>query len=404
MLTWLRNKALMTVTLGHFSVDMYSGMLPLILVALTAPLGLSYAQIGIVSTTFTLTSSLTQPFFGWLADRWGGRGLAAGGIMLIAVATGLMRSANSYTMLLVLAPLAGLGSAAFHPQGAANAALASGRQKATGVSIFMLGGNSGFAFGPVVARVAFAAVGQLAIIVLTSLGFILGFLQIFLAPAVKRIPTADAKAAAVTLNDHRPMAAGAAFALIMVIFMRQWVHSSLSTYLPQWLTSQGYSVEWTSNLMFAMLLPLAFGGLFGGFMSDRVGRKPIIVGSLACIGPLLLLLLNSSGAAMFVIAIVLGLILGASFPITLVMAQELLPRGIGIMSGLALGFTFIAGGIGVAVSGWLADHIGLTPMLVGLAGIAFVGTLFALLLPSQPRQTVDAPIPQPGDAARVEMG
>lgn len=403
MLFWLRNKALMAVTLGHFSVDMYSGMLPLILVALTGPLGLSYAQVGLVSTAFTLTSSLTQPFFGWLADRWGGRGLAAGGIIVIAVATGLMRSANSYAMLIALAPLAGLGSAAFHPQGAANAALASGRQKATGVSIFMLGGNSGFAFGPIVARFAFAAVGQAAVLALTSAGFILGFLQIYLAPAVKRIPAADAKASAAALNEHRPMALGAALALIMVIFTRQWVHSSLTTYLPQWLTAQGYSVTMTSNLMFAMLLPLAFGGLFGGFMADRIGRKPIIVTSLAVMGPLLLLLLNVPGPLMFVIAPVLGIVMGASFPITLVMAQELLPRGIGIMSGLALGFTFIAGGIGVAVSGIIADHIGLTAMLTGLSLIALAGTGFALMLPGGRGRTADAPIAQPVDAATAEM-
>ena len=403
MLFWLRNKALMAVTLGHFSVDMYSGMLPLILVALTGPLNLSYAQVGLVSTAFTLTSSLTQPGFGWLADRWGGRGLAAGGIIVIAVATGLMRSASSYAMLIALAPLAGLGSAAFHPQGAANAALASGRQKATGVSIFMLGGNSGFAFGPIVARFAFAAVGQAAVLALTSVGFILGFLQIYLAPSVKRIPAADAKAAAAALNEHRPMALGAAFALIMVIFLRQWVHSSLTTYLPQWLTAQGYSVTMTSNLMFAMLLPLAFGGLFGGYMADRIGRKPIIIASLGLMGPLLLLLLNAPGPLMFVLAPVLGMVMGASFPITLVMAQELLPRGIGIMSGLALGFTFIAGGVGVAISGIIADRIGLTAMLTGLSLIALAGTGFALMLPGRQGRTVDAPIAQPVDAATAEM-
>src|SRR4051812_34881121 len=108
MLTWLRNRALMAVTLGHFSVDMYSGMLPLILVTLGDTLSLSYGQIGLVSSAFTLTSSLTQPLFGWLADRIGGRSLAAGGVILIAVMMGLMRLAHSFEMLLILAPLAGL--------------------------------------------------------------------------------------------------------------------------------------------------------------------------------------------------------------------------------------------------------------------------------------------------------
>lgn len=397
MLQLLRNKALMAVTVGHFSVDMYSGMLPLILVALTVPLGLSYAQIGLVSTFFTLTSSLTQPFFGWLADRWGGRALAAGGVILIAMAMGAMRLVESYTLLLLLAPLAGIGSAAFHPQGAANAALASGKQKATGLSLFMLGGNSGFATGPVVARAAFTAVGQGAILMLTSVGFLLGLVQLFAAPGIHKAQTSG-KASTATLNDHRPMALAAAVALLLVIFMRQWVHSSLSTYLPQWAIAQGYSVEFASNLMFAMLFPLAFGGLIGGFLSDRIGRKPIIVTSLFFIAPLLLLLLNSMGPLAFFVAPVLGMMIGASFPITLVMAQELLPRGIGVMSGLALGFTFIAGGIGVAISGWLADRIGLTPMLIGIALIGFSGALAALALPGKQSRTADSAIPQSADA------
>ncbi len=400
MLTWLRNRALMAVTLGHFSVDMYSGMLPLILLALTDTLGLSYAQIGLVSSVFTLTSSLTQPFFGLLADKWGGRGLAAGGVLLIAVMTGLMRLAGSWWMLVALAPLAGLGSAAFHPQGAANAALAGGKRKATALSIFMLGGNGGFAFGPVVARGAFAAAGQMAVLWLTGLGLALAALQVWAVPR-----EGDAKVpgrGGAQLNDHRPMAPVAAAALIIVIFFRQWIHSSLTTYLPQWVKAQGTSVDTASNLLFLFLLPIAIGGLVGGTLSDRVGRKPIILGSLLTAAPLILALFVNYGPLDLLLAPVLGLVLGASFPVTLVMAQELLPRGIGVMSGLALGFTFIAGGIGVAVSGWLADHIGLTPMLLGLALISLVGVAAATLLPGREHQFADASIPQAADAAPAE--
>ncbi|MCW5852371.1 MAG: MFS transporter, partial [Anaerolineae bacterium] len=211
MLAWLRNRALMAVTLGHFSVDMYSGMLPLILVALTEPLHLSYAQVADVSLAFALASSLTQPYFGWLADRVGGRWLAAGGVALIAIMMGLMRLTNTYPPLLLLAAVAGIGSAAFHPQGAANAAMASGKRKATGISIFMLGGNSGFATGPVVARFAFAAAGQGAIAILTVFGLALAGLQSWAAPrrigpAPETGATAGAKSATAGLNEHRPMA------------------------------------------------------------------------------------------------------------------------------------------------------------------------------------------------------
>ncbi|MCW5853548.1 MAG: MFS transporter, partial [Anaerolineae bacterium] len=210
-------------------------------------------------------------------------------------------------------------------------------------------------------------------------------------------PTPGAKPATAGLNEYRPMARTSAAALIIVIFLRQWVHSAMTTYLPQWIVAQGYSIEVASNLLFALLLPLALGGLLGGSLADRVGRKPVILTSLIGIIPLILLLLNSPLPLQFFIAPVLGIVIGASFPITLVMAQELLPRGIGIMSGLALGFTFIAGSIGVAITGRVADAIGLHTTLTGLAVVALVGVCAASLLPRRERRTADMPIPQTAD-------
>ena len=316
---------------------------------------------------------------------------------------GLMRLTTTYPPLLLLAAIAGIGSAAFHPQGAANAAMASGKRKATGISIFMLGGNSGFATGPVVARLAFAAAGQGAIALLTAFGLGLAVLQSVAAPrrighAADAAPAAGAKSATAGLNDYRPMARYAAAALIFVIFLRQWVHSAMTTYLPQWVVAQGYSLEVASNLSFTLLLPLAFGGLLGGTLADRVGRKAVILTSLVGVIPLLLLLLNTPMPLPFFIAPVLGMLVGASFPITLVMAQELLPRGIGVMSGLALGFTFIAGSIGVAITGRLADAIGLQTTLTGLAAVALVGVVAASLLPGREKPSAEAPIAQTADA------
>ena len=397
-----RNRALMTVAMGHFSVDMFSGMLPLILLGLTDPLSLSYAQVGLVSTAFTVTSSLTQPFFGWLADRLGGRWLAAGGILLIAIMTAVMRVAPSYWVLLLLAPIAGIGSAAFHPQGAANASLASGKQKATGMSILMLGGNIGYAVGPVAARVLFAAIGGIATLILVGVGALLSAAQMVFGPRVQK--AANGKGAATAgLNDYRPMAPLAVAALITVIFLRMWVNSAITTYLPQLTKASGFGIDYSSNLQFAILFPLAFGGLIGGSMSDRIGRRPIIVGSLLFAGPLLLLVLMTLGPRAYLVAPFLGIMVGASFPITLVMAQELLPKGIGLMSGLALGFTFIAGGIGVAISGWLADHFGLMPMLIAMAGLLLIAGCIALLLPGKEHQTGDTHIPQAVDAQPAEV-
>ncbi|MEW5721289.1 MAG: MFS transporter, partial [Chloroflexota bacterium] len=168
----LKNRFLLAATFGHFSVDMYSGMLPLILLALTEPLGLSYAQIGFVSMIYSLAGSLSQPFFGWLGDRRGARPLAVIGVAAVATTVGVMRFVDSYTTLLVLSILSGMGSGAFHPQGATLAARAPATQRGASASVFMLGGNTGYAFGPLFNTAIFAMTGSFMPETLAALGLI----------------------------------------------------------------------------------------------------------------------------------------------------------------------------------------------------------------------------------------
>jgi FSR family fosmidomycin resistance protein-like MFS transporter len=380
----IKNRSLWALTLGHFSIDLYAGMLPLILLVLTDPLSLSYTEVGLVSTTYTVSASVTQPLFGYLTDRFGSRLVAVGSVIWIAGFMGTMGFADSFPTLLVLAPLAGLGAAAFHPLGAANAARVSGEQRGSGMSIFLIGGNTGFAVGPLLAGTLFAAVGA------RGTGF-LPLLAIVLAPSLylslsrSSFPAASGDDSAAETSGTRMLevAVVGILALMVVIFLRSWVHTSLITYLPQFYKAAGEPVGFTSNLLFAILLPLALGNLLGGWLSDRFGSRRVIFGSLLFIAPLGRLLLQTAGPLAFMWAILLGVTLGATFPVTLVMAQGMLPRGLGFMSGIALGFTFIAGGIGTALTGLLADRFGLDLTLHAIIWLPLIGVLCTLMLPEQ---------------------
>lgn len=375
----LKNRNLLAATFGHFSVDMYSGMLPLILLALTQPLGLTYAQVGFVSMVYSLAGSLSQPFFGWLGDRRGARPMAVLGVAAIAVTVGVMRFVDSYAILVLLATIAGLGSAAFHPQGATLAARASDKQRGAAASLFMLGGNMGFAFGPIFNTAIFALTGDFMPETLAALGLAQAAI-IYWALALQQrehfatlhtpsMPTFQRAAISVILT------------LTTVMFLRAWVHSSVSTYVPQVFKTFGYSNADAGNVLFSVLMPLAIGGLIGGTLSDKIGRRRILVTTTFLSGPALWLLMNAGTIPVYVIGIVLGLMMGASTPVTLVMAQSLVPRGLGLMSGIVLGFTFVAGAIGVAISGFVADQIGLLQTMNLNAVLPMLAAALALFLP-----------------------
>ncbi|MCL4393942.1 MAG: MFS transporter [Chloroflexi bacterium] len=374
----LHNRSLIGATLGHFSVDLYSGMLPVLLLLLTDQLGLTYTQVGIASMTYSLTSSLSQPFFGWLGDHRGARVLAILGVAGSATSVGIMRFVDQYAIVLILAALAGLGSAAFHPQGAKLAAQAPAEQRGSAASIFMLGGNTGYAFGPLAMTASVALAGG-------RLGETLGVFGLGQCVLLTWILISSRSRSEHSSSPAGASATHAAFGVVvtlgLVIFLRSWIQTSITTYIPQIYRAQGMTTDAASAILFAILLPLALGGLLGGSLSDRIGRRRVLVVSTGLIGPALWGLMHATGWATFVWAPLLGVAIGASLPVTLVMAQSLAPSGLGLASGIVLGFTFVAGAIGVGVNGFIADQAGLLPTMGWNAVMPMAASALACFLP-----------------------
>lgn len=375
----LKNRYLLAATFGHFSVDMYSGMLPLILLALTPQLGLTYAQVGFASMTYSIAASVSQPLFGWLGDQRGARPMAVLGVAAIATTVGIMRFVDNFVILIALAVIAGLGSAAFHPQGAALAAHAPSALRGAAASVFMLGGNTGYAFGPLLNTAIFSLTGNHMPETLAMLGLLQAAIVYW---ALAQRPSAAQDRADAHASPAQRAAISVIIVLMLVMFLRSWLHSAVSTYVPQVFRTFGYSNAEAGNVLFSILMPLAIGGLVGGTLSDKIGRRRVLIATTLFCGPALGLLLNTSGISVYVLGVILGLTMGASTPVTLVMAQSLVPRGLGLMSGIVLGFTFIAGAIGVAISGMMADHLGLLPTMHLNAALPLLAAALAWLLPA----------------------
>lgn len=426
----LLNRALLTLMAGHFVVDLLSGLLPVTYPLLRERFRLDLVAVGAIATTFTGAASLSQPFFGLLADRYGSRQLASVAVAWMALFVALLGFAPTYGLTLAVAALAGLGSGAYHPQGAANAAgVVSDRQVNTAMSLYTIGGTSGFALGPLLGAALFGLLGPRGLAATLPLG--LG-VALWLAVNLRGIdhrrrpppgptlryaqegsPPARPPALPLALPGSAPPApAGAGrapirwrplLATVGIVMLKSWVFLVLLTFTPILYRGLGYDARFYSPLLFTIIICGSLGTFCGGVLGDRVGRRPVIVGSLVLLGPAVWLYLAFPGPGAFALGGLLGFVSEASSPVTLTLAQRLLPGRVGMASGLILGLGFATGGIGASLTGALGDRIGLAPALAALPALLPLALLLTLALPREERAAPPAPVhtapPAPETAA-----
>lgn len=373
----LLNPVLLALALGHFVVDLNANLLPVMLPFLRASLELSYAQTGLIITCYSATSSMAQPLFGYLSDRIGGRKLLVLPVVWMVVFMGAAGNAPTYLSLVALVTMAGLGSAAYHPQGAATARRLAGRNVATAVSIFSLGGIAGFSLGPMVGAAAFTALGLRGTAAFVPAGLLVAVLITFALAGLER-PTQHQ-----TTRLHgveRPsVPVMTLLSLLFVVVMRAWVEYGTVAYTPLRFAGE---LTYSSRLLFAFLFGEALGTFVGAVAADRLGRRRVIIVTSLLLAPAMHLYNTQQGPPLFGVAVVAGLLLGSSVPVTIVMAQELLPRNVGVASGLMMGFAFGMGGLGVALNGVIADHYGLAASLLLLAALPLLGAVVTASFPS----------------------
>ena len=368
---------------GHVWVDASQGILPVALVKLKDAFGLTYFQVGAVTAVLNFTSSVIQPLFGFVADRYRLGWFVPWGIVWTALSMGLIGLAPSYALILLLVGFAGLGTAAFHPRAMMAVSLVSGNRRGFGTAVFVTGGNLGFALGPVVGSFLVLGFGLHATLGLVGPGLIIA-LAILLYPAdyLKRENTSRRDAAGSPEDEKVSIPWIPLILVCLIVTLRSWVYISFITYLPMFLQGQGVEIGKASLMLTLFLAGGAAAGLYGGHLSDRIGRVKVIVVSMLLYPlfmsmailsrePWLWILIGASGAALL-----------ASYSVTIVLAQELLPRNLGLASGLILGLGFGAGGLGVALSGLIADAMGLYRAVWILALVPVVGSILAAFIRS----------------------
>ena len=371
-------RAMAVLSSGHLATDFAGGALPALIPFLRERFSLSYTLVGVLVLASQASSSLIQPLFGLWSDRRGAMWLLPAGIALAGVGIALAADVPSYWLVVLLVLASGIGSAAFHPEGSKFAGYVSGHRRASGMSLFSIGGNLGYAIGPVVATVLIHHFGLRGGLLLALPCLAVAAGTSALTPYLRDFaPDRRAVAARSGEDDRRAMAL-----LLGVVVCRTIPWFGLIAFVPLWEVHLGHSKAYGNRLLAVMLFAGGVGTLVMGQLADRVGRRVVLLGSIALASPLMVLFLTVGGVPGAVALAVVGACVVGTYGVTMVMSQEYLPSRVGMASGLSIGFSVGLGGIAAVGVGRLADLTSLRTALLASAVTPLVGVVLAWLLPA----------------------
>ena len=375
-------RAMGALSAGHMLTDISQGAIPALLPFLIAQDTLSYAAASALVLAATISSSVIQPVFGHMSDRISLPWLMPLGPALGGLGVALAAWAPSYGLTFAAIVLSGVGVAAFHPEGSRFANYVSGDRRASGMSLFSVGGNVGFALGPIVMTplvLAFGLHGAAFVLVPT-----LGMTAVLLYE-LPRLATfrSDVVGGRVQKGDHDE-AWGPFTLLAGVIALRSFVYFGLVTFIPLYYVSTLHvSKAFGNTALSAMLLGGAVGTLVGGPLADRFGRRAVLTGSMILLPPLIVGILATGPALGVVFAAVTGAVTIATFAVTIVMGQEYLPGRLGVASGVTIGLSIGLGGAGAPLLGLIADAHGLQAVFEVMAVLPLLALVLIIRLPSR---------------------
>lgn len=367
---------IIVLSLSHMINDWYMNVLQ-VLIPFFAIAGIRTGRSAFLVTAFTVSSSLLQPFFGYLVDRSGRRWMPYAGTLWMAGLLGVVGLEHSYPLMFVTVLLSGLGTAAFHPQASAMVASLGGERRAFSQAFFIAFGNVGWALTPLLVVPLIQRFGLSS----TPAIVIPGIVSAGLLWLVGRNVTFVSRPRDAGSGGFFPEGSAPELVrIVTVVAARSLVYFSLIAFLPLYLAEKGIPVVSSSRLLFLMLFSGALGGLAGGFISDRWNRKGVISISLILSTVLFLLFLCLHGVVSIVFLCLAGAALLSSFSVTVVLAHNVLRKGAATASGIILGLGTGIGGLGVGLLGQVVEHFGASGVIHCLVMLPLLAGLFALTL------------------------
>lgn len=365
--TGITFRVLVALSICHCFNDTLQSVISAVYPLFKEDLGLSFAQIGLITLVYQSAASVCQPLTGLFFDRWPSAWSLPTGMSFTLVGLLSLAFANTLPVVLCSVALVGIGSSVFHPEASRLTSLASGGKRGLAQSLFQVGGNLGGSLGPLLAAVLVAPYGRRHIALFSILAFVAIMVMIPIGHWYKRLLLRMKREEGGAAHTHiqMPLPMGKTIfsisILLVLIFSKYIYMASLNSYYTFYLIHKfGVSVQASQLYLFVFLIATAIGTLMGGPIGDKIGRKYVIWASILGAAPFSLIMPHVDNLFLTaVLSFCVGLTLSSAFPAILVYAQELLPYKLGLISGLFFGFAFGVAGIASAVLGNLADHYGI---------------------------------------------
>jgi FSR family fosmidomycin resistance protein-like MFS transporter len=376
---------------GHLATDLAQGSLPALLPYLVDKFDLTYTLAAALVLAATISSSLIQPAFGLWSDTRGALWLLPAGVALAGVGMAATSLASAYWVALLCVLLAGVGVAAYHPEGSKFASYVSGSRRASGMSFFSVGGNVGFALGPLLAAAFISAFGLHGAVLLAVPGLVVAAALITVRGYLAEFAPSRAEHAAssqVQTAERRGLVL-----LLVVVGLRSVAHMGLFTFIPLWEKSQGHSATFGTVVLGGFLIAGAVGTLCGGPLADRFGRRPVLRWSFVAATPLILVYVLVGGPIGIAAVILAGAFVIGTFGVSLVMSQEYMPARVGMASGLSIGLAIGLGGVAALTLGAIADAVDLEAALLCTALGPALALFVSMFLPPAPARRRVEPAP-----------
>jgi len=359
-------KILFALTLVHFTGDFYSSFISPLFPLFVEKMGLSLAQVGIISGVARLLAFIVQPSVGYLADRYSTRHFILIGVLMPIVFIPLSGITPGFRTLLLVVVLGSLGSSMFHPSVTGLVPLYAGHQTGFAMSVFNTGGTFAFGIGPLFITWYAGRFGLSALPFTMALGLMAAWYLYWTVP----VPQSEGLRQLGFWGALKDSLGGVWKTIIciwLVMVIRSVTGQSLLTFMSVYYVEKGFSV-FSAGVMFSLFTVAGtISGLIAGHVSDRIGFKPIFIFAHALMSPMLILFLNLQGQWVYLGAIMAGAFVLATLPLGVAMAQILAPKGRSMVASLMMGFAFGLGGAISPLVGKLADMYSIHSVLMGVS-------------------------------------
>jgi len=373
--------------LSHCLNDTIQSTITSVYPLLKSDLALSFAQIGLITLVNQLSASICQPLVGLLFDKhpspW------AMPIGMLFTLTGIINISFAMTFEWVLFSVffIGVGSAVLHPEASRLAHIASGGRRGFAQSIFQVGGNFGFSFGPLLVAAFVAPYGRSHFALFSVICVIAILVTIPIGKWYKRYLSTGAQTRTIKGSEGKmplsmPKTILTLFVLFILIFSKFVYGESLGSYYTFYLIHKfGVTIQTSQLFLFVFFIAEAIGTMIGGPLGDKIGRKYVIWVSILGTAPFSLAMPYAGLYSTLALSFCAGLIISSAFAAIIIYAQELIPQKIGLVSGLFFGLGFGIAGVASAVLGCLTDKYGIDTVYKICAFMPLIG-IVACFLPN----------------------